>query len=452
MTRIQRLFIANRGEIAVRIIRAARSLGIETVLGVSSADRDAEYACLADRVICLGPSAAESSYLNQEAIVTSALGSGCDALHPGYGFLAENPHFAALCREHGLDFVGPASDVIALMGQKLAARKVAVGAGIPVLPGSMELESLDHALACLSEIGAPALVKAAAGGGGKGMKVVTSPDELRTAWPNARAESKAAFGDDTLYLERYVERARHVEVQVLADQIGSVITIGDRDCSAQRRYQKVVEEAPAPFLPDFVRESMHDSAIALCAAVNYTNAGTVEFVYDPSAEQYWFLEMNTRIQVEHTVTEQISGLDLVAMQILVAGGEPLGMSQADVTLSGHAVECRINAEDPSKGFWPSPGTIESFVLPDLDYCRVDTYCSSGAKVPPFYDSLIAKIVVSADNRVEALKRMDSALGRLSIIGIETNASFLRRVIADPEFVERGVTTEWLEESFLPSLV
>ena len=375
---IQRLFVANRGEIAVRIIRACQRLGIEAVVAVSDVDRNSLAARLATRAVCIGPAAASQSYLRAETLVAAALGSGCQAVHPGYGFLSERPAFARMCEHAGLLFVGPRAESIEAMGEKLAAVHIAEQAGVPRVPGSDRIETIEDARRAAERIGFPLLIKANAGGGGRGMRLVHEARDLAGAIESAASEARAAFGDPMLYIEKFISRARHVEVQVLGDGKGNVVHLGERDCSTQRRYQKLIEEAPSPVIDHRVRRQMTDAAVSLAAQVAYRGAGTVEFVYDPESQKFYFLEMNTRIQVEHPVTEMVTGRDLVVEQIQIAAGEPISFVQKDVELRGHAIECRINAEDPARNFMPCPGRIEIWDPPPTgNHLRVDTHCYAG---------------------------------------------------------------------------
>ncbi len=441
---IRRVLVANRGEIAVRIVRACRELGIESVVAASQVDMEGMAARLADRAVCIGPAPASESYLRPETIVQAALGTGCDAIHPGYGFLAENPRLAAAAREQGVTFVGPPAEVIELAGDKLQARHMAVEAGLPVVPGG-EVASLDVALKFAEHAGYPLLLKAAGGGGGRGIKLAHHADELGVLFGVASAEARSAFGDERLYAERYITAARHVEVQVAADEHGNGIHIGERDCSVQRRYQKLVEEAPAPFLSAGAREELRGAAVKLAEAIRYRNLGTVEFIVDAENEEFFFLEVNCRIQVEHPVTEAVTGRDLVAEQLRIAAGEPLSMHQQDVTLRGHAIECRLTAEDVAAGFMPSPGRITHFAVPKLDGLRVDTHCEDGALIPPHYDSLMAKLIGHADDRSGAIALLLEALEGLEVEGVETNRALLVGVLGHPDFESGAVTTRWLEQ-------
>jgi len=437
---ISRVLIGNRGEIAVRIIRACQGLGIETVLAVSEADRDSMPARLANRTICIGPASASESYLNYKAIVTAALGTGADAVHPGYGFLAESPELAEACAAEGITFVGPSAEQIRLMGNKLQARMLARECEVPVLPGSEKVHTYEEAAVLAEQIGLPVMLKAAAGGGGRGMKIVNDYKEMRQMFAAASAEARTAFGDDTLYLERFIPNARHIEVQLLGDRFDNVIHLGERDCSLQRRHQKVIEEAPAPDISDARRAEIHHAAVTLARNIHYENAGTVEFIFDQDAQTFYFLEMNTRIQVEHPVSEMITGIDLVQEQLRIAGGEALRFSQADVKIRGHSIECRITAELATEGFRPSPGRIASWCPPQGPNIRLDTHCYVGYTVPMFYDSMLGKLIVYGIDRAEAIERMRRALDQFSVTGIDTTLPFLRFVMGHPEFAAGKVTT------------
>jgi acetyl-CoA carboxylase, biotin carboxylase subunit len=446
---IRRVLIANRGEIAVRVIRTCQRLGIETVLAVSAADADSVPARLADRTIGLGPGGVSETYLSVEAVVGAAVAAGADAIHPGYGFLAENPLLARACEAAGIIFIGPTAEVLEAAGDKLAARAQAVAAGLPILPGGAVLAGGavnpgggGGAGAVAGGIGYPVLVKAAGGGGGRGLRVVRDPGQLDEAVAVASGEAEAGFGDPRVYLERYVSPARHVEVQLLGDG-QNVIHLGDRDCSVQRRYQKLVEEAPAPLLGETLRVSMRAAAVALGLHLKYQGLGTVEFLVDTQRTAFWFLELNARIQVEHPVTEAVTGLDLVEEQIAVAEGRGLRLAQASVGFAGHAIECRINAEDPAAGFRPSPGTVTGAVFPAGPGIRVDTHIQAGSAVPPQYDSLLAKLVVSGADRTEALTRLRAALARCRIHGVATTLPMMSRMVDDAEWGAGGVDTGWL---------
>ena len=443
---ISRVFVANRGEIAVRVIKACKSLGVEVVAAVSEADADSMAAQLADDVVTIGPAPPAESYLNIEAVLAGALGCGADALHPGYGFLAESPQFALACAEKGLKFIGPDADTILRMGNKLEAREAVEALGVPVVPGSPKVENMKKASEIAGEIGYPILIKAAAGGGGRGIKIVTCLEELADAFGTASAEARGAFGDDTLYMERYIGNARHIEVQVLGDGKGNVIHAGERDCSIQRRYQKVVEEAPAPGLSKGLRDEIRAAAVRIAQNINYEGAGTVEFITDQDAGMFYFLEMNTRIQVEHPVTEMITGLDLVSEQIRIAGGEPLSVAQSDIGYEGHAIECRITAESPADGFQPRPGRIIDWCPPEGDGIRVDSHCQAGYLVTPYYDSLLAKLIVKAESRIKAVSKLQDALAAFRVTGVETTIPFLRLLACQLDFIKGAVNTRWLEKN------
>ena len=437
---VNRVLVANRGEIALRVIRACQQMGIETVLAASVADRDSLPARSADRTVCIGPALSAKSYLNVGAIITAAKGCCADAVHPGYGFLSESPELAQACADEGLTFIGPRPEHIRDMGNKIEARKRAKAFGLPLLPGSEKVYSYQEAAEVAQRVGFPVILKAAAGGGGRGMKIVTQSDQLQRMFESASAEAKAAFGDDSLYLERYIANARHVEVQVLGDRFGNVIHLGERDCSLQRRHQKLVEESPAPAISEALREDIRHAGVTLARSIGYENAGTVEFIYDEDEKKFYFLEMNTRIQVEHPVSEMVTGIDLVQEQIRVARGEALRWSQQDIVFRGHAVECRINAEVPNEGFRPSPGRIDVWSPPEGPNIRVDSHCHAGYAVPPYYDSMIGKLIVYGSDRAEALARMGQALARFQVTGIGTTIEFLRHVMVHPDFVAGRVST------------
>ncbi|NKQ52460.1 acetyl-CoA carboxylase biotin carboxylase subunit [Amycolatopsis sp. K13G38] len=449
MSSVKRVLIANRGEIAVRVVRACRALGIESVVVTSTADRDGMAARLADRAVCIGPGPASQSYLVTDNVLSAALGAGCDAVHPGYGFLSENPEFAAACVGEGLVFIGPRPEAVAQAGDKARARELARSAGIPILSGSPVLESAKDAVAAAGELGYPVLLKAAAGGGGRGMSVVENETELAARWPAAKAEAQSAFGDGRLYVERFIRNARHIEVQVLGDKHGNVIHLGERDCTLQRRHQKVVEESPAPNLPEDIRQDIRRSGVRFAEALELDSAGTVEFIYDADTRDYAFLEFNARIQVEHPVTEMVTGVDLVAEQIRSAAGERLRIKQEDVEISGHAIEVRITTEDPARGFLPHPGTVTEWIAPAGDGLRVDSHCEPGYVVPPFYDSLLAKIIASGPTRDVAADRMVAALGGLRVTGVPTTADFARAALDHPDFRAGTVTTDWIASRGLP---
>jgi acetyl-CoA carboxylase biotin carboxylase subunit len=441
---LARVIVANRGEIASRIIRACDALDLETVLTVSGADRDSLPARQAGRVVCIGPAAPSKSYLNRKAIAAAALGTAADALHPGYGFLSESSELAALCSANGVTFVGPRPDHIQQMGNKLQAREFAQRHGIPVLAGSEKVSTYQEALEVVEGIGLPVMMKAAAGGGGRGMKVVNEYDEMERAFMAASAEARSAFGDETLYLERFIRNARHIEVQVLGDSFGNVIHLGERDCSLQRRHQKIVEETPAPGITEELRSEIRQAAVTLARSMNYESAGTVEFIYDEDNKNFYFLEMNTRIQVEHPITEMITGVDLVQRQLLVASGKPLDMSQSQVAFRGHAIECRVTAELPYENFRPSPGRITTWTPPSGEFVRLDTHCFEGYTVPLHYDSLLAKLIVHAESRSKAIDCMLDALARFSIEGIGTTLPFLKFAVSHPEFIGERMNTHLVD--------
>ncbi|HEV2702825.1 MAG TPA: acetyl-CoA carboxylase biotin carboxylase subunit [Steroidobacteraceae bacterium] len=436
---MQRILIANRGEIAVRIIRTCRSLGLQTVLAASAADLDSVPARLADRTVCIGPARPADSYLKVETIVHAARATGADAIHPGYGFLSERAALARLCESAGVTFIGPTAEQIEAVGDKLRARSEAEAAQVPVVPGAA-VNSLDEALAAARSIGLPLLVKAVGGGGGRGMKRVDVLADLAATLELAAAEAGAAFGDARVYLERYVVSGRHVEVQVLGDGHGSVIHLGERDCSTQRRYQKLVEETPAPGLSQALRTALHDAAVRFAQRLAYRGAGTVEFLVDKERDIFYFLEMNARIQVEHPVTEAVTGVDLVAEQIAIAAGAGLRLQQPDIRLSGCAIECRINAEDPANDFRPSPGQVEEANWPHLPGVRVDTHIAAGSRIPPYYDSLMAKIIAHAPDRPGAISGLRQALAATRVSGVHTNLGFQDRVLASAEFQAGGFDT------------
>jgi len=439
---IRRILIANRGEIAVRVIRTCRELGIETVLAASVADRESMGAKLADRTLCIGPAASSESYLRIETIVQAALSSGCDAIHPGYGFLSERAALAQLCEDEGVIFIGPTAAQIEAVGDKLRARAEAEAANVPVAPGG-SVASVEEGVALGQKIGAPLLVKAVGGGGGRGMKLVENLDRLPDAMAMASAEAGAAFGDERVYLERFVARGRHVEVQLLGDGTGGVIHLGERDCSVQRRYQKLIEETPGPNLSPEMQERIRTAAVRFGGHLSYRGAGTVEFLVDVDREQFYFLEMNARIQVEHPVTEMVTGVDLVAEQIAIADGQGLRLAQQEVRLDGCAIECRINAEDPARDFAPSPGTVTKAIWPAGEGIRIDTHICDGARVPPYYDSLMAKLIAHGPDRATALERLRTALANTHIEGVATNIAFHLRLLGDPEFQAGGVDTGYL---------
>ncbi|MGW5518855.1 acetyl-CoA carboxylase biotin carboxylase subunit [Nocardia africana] len=442
---LHRVLIANRGEIAVRVVNACRALGLESVVVTSEADRDGLAATLADRAICIGGAAASASYLNVDAVLAAALGTGCDAIHPGYGFLSENPEFARRAVAEGLAFIGPKPQIVAGTGDKAAAREIAREAGVPVLSGSDITDSPDAAVAAAARIGFPVLIKAVAGGGGRGMSVVADEAELRRRLPTAIAEATAAFGDGRIYVEKFIARARHIEVQVIGDKHGSVVHVGERDCSAQRRHQKVLEESPAPGLSERTRVEIHRAALRFAEAIELDSAGTVEFVYDADTGEFAFLEFNARIQVEHPVSEMVSGIDLVAEQIRVGAGLPLSFTQADVRPRGHAIEARVMAESPERGFVPVPGTVTVWRPPSGIGIRVDSHCRSGTVVSPYYDSMIAKVIAQAPTRDEAADRLAAALAELDVEGVPTTIPFNRFLLQNKAFRDFQVTTRWIDQ-------
>ncbi len=441
----KKVLIANRGEIAVRVIRACKELGIQTVAIYSEADRDALHVELADEAYCVGPTASKQSYLNIANIMTVATSVGVDAIHPGYGFLSENSDFAEVCHAVGVKFIGPSAQAIEKMGDKSTAKATMKTAGVPTVPGTDGLvEDLEEAVRVAGVIGYPVIIKATAGGGGKGIRIVRTKEELVAAIEIARSEASSAFGNAGVYLEKYIEHPRHVEIQVLSDSFGNAIHLGERDCSIQRRLQKLLEESPSPAITPEIRDKMGAAAVAAAKAVNYEGAGTIEFLFDKDGS-FYFMEMNTRIQVEHPVTEWVTGVDLVREQILIASGEPLSYRQEDIVQNGHAIECRINAEDPDKNFMPNPGKIQDYLAPGGFGVRVDSAVYPGYTVNPFYDSMIAKLIVWAPTRDEAILRMRRALSELKVEGIKTTIPFHERLLVHPEFLSSNVTTRFLEE-------
>lgn len=443
----EKILIANRGEIAVRIIRACREMGIKTVAVYSQADQDSLHTLLADEAICIGPAPSAQSYLNMERILAATVAMKAEAIHPGFGFLSENARFAELCEKCNISFIGPSASIINRMGNKSEARKTMMEAGVPVVPGGKEpVHTSSEALALAKEIGFPVMIKASSGGGGKGMRISYGEDDFETNFQNAQMESIKGFSDDTMYLERYIEKPRHIEFQIMADKYGNVVHLGERDCSIQRRHQKVLEESPSIAISDELRQRMGETAILAAKAVGYENAGTIEFLLDKN-KNFYFMEMNTRIQVEHPVTELVSGLDLIKEQIRVAAGEPLSVSQKDICLKGHAIECRINAENPSKNFMPCPGTITNIHLPGGNGVRVDTHIYNDYKVPANYDSMLMKLIVHGKNRDEAIAKMRSALGELIIEGIETNLDFQFEILCHPAYEDGDTDTHFIQTYF-----
>ena len=445
-----KILIANRGEIAVRIIRACRNMGIRSVAVYSKEDKDSLHVQLADQRICIGEGPARNNYLNMQQIVTAALNIGADAIHPGFGFLSENSDFVRLCEEHGIAFIGPSADVIDSMGNKSHARKTMMEAGVPVVPGTKDpVYDVETGEKLADEIGYPVMIKASSGGGGKGMRVSRSKDDFEFNFNMAQRESANAFGDDTMYIEKYIENPHHVEIQIMADTHGNVVALGERDCSVQRNHQKLIEESPSPAITANTRASMNHDAVLAAKAVGYTNAGTIEFILDQSGT-YYFMEMNTRVQVEHPVTEFVSGVDIVKEQIRIAAGEKLSVTQDDIEIKGHAIECRINAENPKFNFAPSPGKISNLYLPSGGVgLRVDSAVYPGYTIPPYYDSMIAKIIVHGENRFEALMKMQRALYELEIDGVVTNADFQLDLISDRSVIAGDYDTSFLMETFLP---
>ncbi len=449
---LKRVLIANRGEIALRVLRACRELDIETVAVYSQADAEALHVQLATQSVCIGPAKAADSYLNQDALLTVARATGCDGLHPGYGFLSENADFADDCVRAGITFIGPSGDAIRKAGSKSAARDLMKAAGVPVTPGSDgPVSSVEDALAAAERVGYPVLLKASAGGGGRGIRRCDNADVLPAAYAEAKAEAKACFGNDEMYLEKLVLRPRHIEFQILADRQGHVIHLGDRDCSVQRRNQKLIEEAPARCLTPELRAAMGEAAVRAARAVGYEGAGTVEFLLDNDGEHFYFMEMNTRIQVEHGVTELITGVDLVRQQLRVASGLSLDIAQEDVHLTGHSIECRVNAEDPAAGFRPCPGKVEFLHFPGGAGVRVDSALYNGCALSPYYDSLAAKLLVHAPTRLEAIRKMRRCLEEFTLEGFPTNAELSYEILFHPTFVRGGCTTAFLDES-LPELL
>ncbi len=444
----RKVLIANRGEIAVRIIRACRELGIQTVAVFSEPDRDALHTQLADEAICIGPAKSSDSYLNIENIISAAVMTQAQAIHPGFGFLAENSKFASVCQECNIQFIGPSPEVIDGMGNKANAREMMKKAGVPVIPGSDGvIETLEDALHIAQELGYPVMIKASAGGGGKGIRIVREEKELSKAYEAAKNETIAAFGDDKLYMEKVIEKARHIEIQILGDQFGNVIHLGERDCSLQRRNQKVLEEAPSPALSAEIREAMGFAAVKAAKAVGYENAGTIEFLYDKNGK-FYFMEMNTRIQVEHPVTEMITGIDIVKEQLKIACGEELTLKQEDICIQGHAIECRINAEKPSMNFAPSPGHIDFLLMPGGAGARVDSAIYAGCDIPPFYDSMLAKVIVHGKTRAEAIAKMRRCLHEFVIEGVETNIEFMEQILMNENYVKGEFNTSFIAEEIL----
>jgi acetyl-CoA carboxylase biotin carboxylase subunit len=442
-----KILIANRGEIAVRIIRACREMGIETVAVYSEADKEALHTQLADEAICIGPALAKDSYLNMERIVSATIVTGAEAIHPGFGFLSENSRFVDMCNKCNIAFIGPSAEVIQKMGNKSEARKTMMDAGVPVVPGTKEpVYEAEKALEIAKEIGFPVMIKASSGGGGKGMRVAENVQCFISQFETAQRESVAAFADDTMYIEKYIEEPRHIEIQIMADKYGNVVQLGERDCSLQRRHQKMLEESPSCALDAALRKKMGETAILAAKAAGYEGAGTIEFLLDKNKD-FYFMEMNTRIQVEHGVTEMVTGLDLIKEQIQVAAGEKLSVEQKDITLRGHAIECRINAEDPKRKFMPCPGKITQLHIPGGNGVRVDTAVYCDYTIPANYDSMIAKIIVHDKDRISAIHKMRSVLGELIVEGIETNIDFQYEILNNEDFLAGNITTQFIEENF-----
>ena len=441
---IKKILIANRGEIAVRIIRACREMGIETVAVYSEADKEALHTKLADEAVCIGPAPSNESYLSMDRIISATIITGADAIHPGFGFLSENSKFAELCEQCNITFIGPDSKVIAKLGNKQEARNTMVSAGVPVIPGSTEpIYDAEKGAEIADEIGYPVIVKAALGGGGKGMRVANTKEEFEQSFHTAQKETQMAFGDNTMYIEHFVQHPRHIEFQILADEYGNVIHLGERDCSIQRNHQKMIEESPSVALSEELRQKMGEAAVKAAKAAGYKNAGTIEFLLEKNGN-FYFMEMNTRIQVEHPVTEWVTGIDLIKEQIRIASGKKLSYTQDEVHLTGHAIECRINAENPEKGFRPSPGTITDMYLPGGKGIRIDSAIYSGYTIPPYYDSMVAKLIVWAKNRNEAIRKMQSALGEVIIEGIETNVDYQYEILNHPDFLTGNIDVEFIE--------
>lgn len=448
----RKILIANRGEIAVRIIRAARELGIATVAVYSTADKEALHTLLADEAICIGPAKSTESYLNMNAVLSAAVLTGAEAIHPGFGFLSENSKFATMCEEVGIKFIGPSGAVMDLMGDKINARAQMIKAQVPVIPGSDgEVHTSEEALEVADKIGYPVMLKASAGGGGKGIRKVEKAEALVAAFESASSEAKAAFGNGAMYLERVIYPARHIEVQILADQYGHVIHLGERDCSLQRNNQKVLEESPSVAIGKTLRQQLGEAAVRAAESVGYENAGTIEFLLDEAKGEFYFMEMNTRVQVEHPVTEFVTGVDIVKEQIKIANGQELSFKQEDIQIQGHAIECRINAENPAFNFAPSPGKISNLYLPSGGVgLRVDSAVYPGYTIPPYYDSMIAKIIVHGENRFDALMKMQRALYELEIDGVVTNSGFQLDLISDSNVIAGDYDTAFLMEKFLPA--
>jgi acetyl-CoA carboxylase biotin carboxylase subunit len=442
---IKKVLIANRGEIAVRIIRALRELGIESVAVYSTADKMALHTQLADEAICIGPPSASESYLNMERIISAIIVSGADAIHPGFGFLSENAAFAKLCEDCNITFIGPSHKIIDTLGNKSNAKETMMKAGVPVILGSKNsITNMEEGLVIAEEIGFPVIIKAALGGGGKGMRVAYNAQDFKVSFDNAKKESRQAFSDERMYIEKFIQNPRHIEFQILADKYGNTIHLGERECSIQRNHQKLLEEAPSVAISDELRKEMGDIAIKAARASDYENAGTIEFLLDKD-NHYYFMEMNTRIQVEHPVTEAVTGIDIIKEQISIAEGNELRYKQEDIEIKGHAIECRVNAEDPEENFRPSPGKILELHMPGGNGIRVDSAVYQGVEISPYYDSMIAKLIVHGSNRQEAIRKMESALGEFVVTGIKTNINFQNRIINDTRFLEGNVDINFIDK-------
>ncbi|CDM69769.1 Acetyl-CoA carboxylase subunit [Clostridium bornimense] len=445
---IKKVLIANRGEIAVRVIRACREMGIKTVAVYSEADKDALHTQLADEAICIGPARSKDSYLNMSNIISAAVLTGAQAIHPGFGFLSENAMFASMCEECNIKFIGPDAETIDMMGNKAKAREVMKNADVPIVPGCEgTIDSLEEAINESKKIGYPLMIKAAAGGGGKGIRIVYSENDLEMAYNSAKSEAKANFNDDTIYMEKFIEEPKHIEIQILADNYGNVVHLGERDCSLQRRNQKVLEEAPSLILTEDLRKTMGETAVRAAKAVNYKGVGTIEFLVDKH-RNFYFMEMNTRIQVEHPITELVTGIDLVKEQIQVANGEELSINQEDIKIEGHAIECRINAENPDMNFAPSPGKVEILIVPGGNGVRVDSAVYQGYNIPPYYDSMISKLIVHGNTREEAISKMKRALCEYEIRGIDTNIDFQLKILNNENYIKGNFDTGFIQKEIL----
>ena len=443
----QKILIANRGEIAVRIIRACREMGILSVAVCSEADKEALHAQLADEAVCIGPAQTSESYLNMERILSAAIATKAQAIHPGFGFLSENEHFADMCVKSGIAFIGPSGELIGKMGNKSKARATMIEAGIPVVPGTKEpVFEAERGLQIADEMGYPVMIKASSGGGGKGMRIASSHEEFENHFLLAQQESINAFGDHMMYIEKYIEKPRHIEIQILADKYGNTLWLGERDCSIQRRHQKVMEESPCAVIDEELRQRMGETAVQAAKAVVYENAGTIEFLLDKD-KNFYFMEMNTRIQVEHPVTEMVTGIDLVKEQIRIASGEKLKIRQEEIKLKGHAIECRINAEDPQKNFMPCPGTVEDLHFPGGNGVRIESALYNGYVIPPYYDSMVAKVIVHGEDRMDAIRKMRSALGEVVVDGITTNLDFQYEILNHPAFLSGDINTHFIPDYF-----